>query len=184
MLVCGGHVWGQPWLGLHCVRQGEVGGELRLGTQVEVSAGGSMGMLRPLKWSTWKRRAWLSPRPARFRAPGCPFRAGIGHTDVCLLCLLAEEERTGQLTLITHKTNVDLDFFFLQNVPESKHGIGFKADFGFKVKCVLMETDSVCFGLSASKRRETKGSMFQRRKKEVLSKICVCHQLREVSKGC
>lgn len=83
-------MWGQPRLGLHRVRQGEVGGELRLGTQVEMSAGGSMGMLRPLKWSTWKRRARLSPGPVRFRAPGCPSRVGIGHTDVCLLLRKAE----------------------------------------------------------------------------------------------
>lgn len=61
MLVRGGHVGGQPRLGLDRVRQGEVGGKLRLGTQVEVPAGGSMGMLRPLKRSTWKRNA----RPSR-----------------------------------------------------------------------------------------------------------------------
>lgn len=55
VLVRRGHVGSQPRLRLHRVRQGEVGGELRLGTQVEMPAGGSMGMLRPLKGSTWKR---------------------------------------------------------------------------------------------------------------------------------
>lgn len=81
----GGHVGGQPRLGLHCVGQGEVGGELRLGTQVEVPAGGSMGMLRPLKRSTWKRRARPSWGPAAAGASqpgGCPSRARIGQTPL------------------------------------------------------------------------------------------------------
>lgn len=56
VLVRRSHVRGEPRLGLHRVRQGEVSGELRLGTQMEVPAGGSMGMLRSLKRSTWKRR--------------------------------------------------------------------------------------------------------------------------------
>lgn len=56
VLVARGHVGAEARLRLHGVGQGEVGRELlRLrGTQVEVAAGGSVRMLRPLKGGTWR----------------------------------------------------------------------------------------------------------------------------------
>lgn len=101
VLVRGGHVGGQPRLGLHRVRQGEVGRELRLGTQVEVPAGGSMGMLRPLKRSTWKRRARPSPGPAVAEAPSCRSRGIFMQAAVGLLPLpKGRGKRAGQLMSI------------------------------------------------------------------------------------
>lgn len=97
MLVRGGHVGSQPRLRLHRVRQGEVGGERGLGTQVEMAAGGSMGMLRPLKGSTWKRRAQRSRGPAAARADqprGCPPRARVGQTALTLHFQKVHEKKT------------------------------------------------------------------------------------------
>lgn len=56
VLVGRGHVGAEARLRLHGVGQGEVGCQLlRLrGAQVEVAAGGSVRMLRPLKRGTWR----------------------------------------------------------------------------------------------------------------------------------
>lgn len=55
VLVGRGHVGAEARLRLHGVAQREVGGELLWlrGAQVEVAAGGSVRMLRPLKGGTW-----------------------------------------------------------------------------------------------------------------------------------
>ena len=75
VLVGRGHVGAEARLRLHGVGQGEVGSELlRLrGAQVEVAAGGSVRMLRPLKGGTWrsndKHSMKTSPAPLPDRPP-------------------------------------------------------------------------------------------------------------------
>ena len=58
VLVGRGHVGAEARLRLHGVGQGEVGRELLWlrGAQVEVAAGGSVRMLRPLKGGTWRSK--------------------------------------------------------------------------------------------------------------------------------
>lgn len=76
VLVGRGHVGAEARLGLHGVGQGEVGRELlRLqGAQVEVAAGGSVRMLRPLKGGTWRERQGQREDPVRTGAPSLPRR--------------------------------------------------------------------------------------------------------------
>lgn len=82
VLVGRGHVGAEARLRLHGVGQGEVGRQLlRLwGAQVEVAAGGSVRMLRPLKRGTWRGKhrgdaVKTSPAPVPtgpIPAPGHP----------------------------------------------------------------------------------------------------------------
>lgn len=69
VLVGRGHVGAEARLRLHGVGQGEVGRQLLWlrGAQVEVTAGGSVRMLRPLKRGTWRgkdREDSMTTRPA------------------------------------------------------------------------------------------------------------------------
>lgn len=90
MLVGRGHVGAEARLRLHWVGQREVGGELLWlrGAQVEVAAGGSVRMLRPLKGGTWggkdrsvrEDRRWAAPTRPRDPGPR-PGQPGAGETQ-------------------------------------------------------------------------------------------------------
>lgn len=103
VLVGRGHVGAEARLRLNRVRQWEVGRELlRLrGAQVEVAAGGSVRMLRPLKGGTWRgkdREDAMRARtaPLLHRPPPPPTTPPRGHLQLAKLKTFIRTQRRHQ----------------------------------------------------------------------------------------